>query len=95
MDIKTAFLNAYLSEEVYCEQPEGFEVYGPNGEKLVCKLKRAIYGLKQAPRNWNEELTAFLKAENYVQSKRDHCLFTKREGSDITIILVYVLLQVL
>ena len=90
VDVKTAFLNAFLKEEVYCEQPEGFEVYGPNGEKLVCRMKKAIYGLKQAPRNWNEELTAFIKSQGFRQSKVDHCLFIRYSETHITIILVYV-----
>ncbi|GKB13303.1 retrotransposon protein, putative, ty1-copia subclass, partial [Tanacetum coccineum] len=52
MDVKTAFLNGYLSEEVYMEQPEGF--VNPKYRNRVCKLKRSIYGLKQASRQWNK-----------------------------------------
>lgn len=47
MDVKTAYLNAPIDREIYIEQPEGFEKFGKNGEKLVCKLKRSLYGLKQ------------------------------------------------
>ena len=50
MDVKSAFLNGNLEEEVYIEQPEGF-ILG-NDEKLVCRIKKALYGLKQAPRAW-------------------------------------------
>ncbi|GJZ71422.1 retrotransposon protein, putative, ty1-copia subclass [Tanacetum coccineum] len=52
MDVKTAFLNGYLSKEVYMEQPEGF--VNPKYPNRVCKLKHSIYGLKQASRQWNK-----------------------------------------
>ena len=47
MDVKTALLNGIIEEEVYIEQPEGFEIF--NNESHVCRLKRALYGMKQAP----------------------------------------------
>jgi hypothetical protein len=50
MDIKTVFLNGVIEEEVYVEQPEGFEIH--DSQTYVCKLKKALYGLKQAPRTW-------------------------------------------
>ena len=50
MDVKTTFLNGVIEEEVYIEQPEGFEIF--SSESHVCRLKRALYGLKQAPRAW-------------------------------------------
>ena len=51
MDIKTAYLNAPIDCELYMEQPEGYESKGPNGEKLVCKLRKSLYGLKQSGHN--------------------------------------------
>jgi hypothetical protein len=57
-DVKSAFLNGDLEEEVYIEQPERF-IFG-NDEKLVCRLKKALYGLKQAPRAWYSRLDKYL-----------------------------------
>ena len=58
MDAKSSFLNGYLNEEVYVEQPKGF--IDPSFPDHVCKLRKALYGLKQAPRAWYERLNEFL-----------------------------------
>ena len=58
MDVKTAFLNGFIQEEVYIEQPQGFEVHGK--ESHVCRLKKALYGLKQAPRAWYSGIDTYL-----------------------------------
>ena len=57
MDVKSAFLNGFLDEEVFVEQPLGFEKKGHEGK--VYKLKRALYGLKQAPRAWNARIEKY------------------------------------
>ena len=58
MDVKTAFLNGIL-EEVYIEQPQGFEVFGRDSH--VCRLHKALYGLKQAPRAWYSKIDSYLQ----------------------------------
>src|SRR6185295_6410504 len=57
MDVKTAFLNGHLEEEIYMQQPEGF--IAPGNEHLVCKLRRTLYGLKQSPRVWYQTIDKF------------------------------------
>ncbi|CAL9078723.1 unnamed protein product, partial [Musa textilis] len=65
MDVKSAFLNGFISEEVYVEQPPGFEnSLFPNH---VFKLTKALYGLKQAPRAWYERLSSFLISNDFTK----------------------------
>ena len=71
LDVKTAFLNGKLDEDVYILQPPGFD----DGSGKVCKLKRALYGLKQAPRNWHLCLKAALEKLGFVASDADAGLF--------------------
>ena len=60
MDVKTAFLNGFLEEELYMMQPEGF--VDPKGANKVCKIQRSIYGLMQASRSWNKRFDGVIKA---------------------------------
>ncbi|GJV38674.1 zinc finger, CCHC-type containing protein [Tanacetum coccineum] len=66
MDIKTAFLNGYLGEDIYMVQPEGF--VDPNHPRKVCKLQRSIYGLKQASRSWNKRFDKEIKRFGFAQN---------------------------
>ena len=88
MDVKTAFLNGSLEEEVYMDQPEGFSTKGK--EHMVCKLKKSIYGLKQASRQWylkfNDTITSFGFTENTV----DRCIYLKVSGSKFIFLILYV-----
>ncbi|WJX62480.1 hypothetical protein P8452_47472 [Trifolium repens] len=80
MDVKSAFLNGYLNEEVYVEQPKGF--VDPNYPDHVYRLKKALYGLKQAPRAWYERLTKFLVQQGYRKGETDKpCLSEKKKAS--------------
>ena len=88
MDVKSAFLNRYINEEVYVSQPPGFE----NFENLnyVYKLKHALYVLKQAPRAWYERLSKFLLDQGFSRGKVDTTLFIKHEGKHFILVQVYV-----
>jgi len=71
MDVVTAFLNGYLEEEVFMEQPPGCVKQGQ--EDMVCYLQRSLYGLKQSPRSWNKTFCEYLKELQFVQLKADCC----------------------
>nr|KYP67988.1 Retrovirus-related Pol polyprotein from transposon TNT 1-94 [Cajanus cajan]KYP67990.1 Retrovirus-related Pol polyprotein from transposon TNT 1-94 [Cajanus cajan] len=75
MDVKSAFLNGTISEEVYVLQPPGFENQLLSSH--VFKLNKALYGLKQAPRAWYEKLSYFLTNNNFIRGKIDSTLFRK------------------
>ncbi|KAE9280413.1 Retrovirus-related Pol polyprotein from transposon TNT 1-94, partial [Phytophthora rubi] len=88
MDVKTAFLNGFLEEEIYMEQPVGF--VQPGKEDHVCVLKKSLYGLKQAPRVWYYTFYEAMMAEGFVRLIKDHCVFIKTRGKEICIFSVYV-----
>ncbi|KAK8578905.1 hypothetical protein V6N13_142162 [Hibiscus sabdariffa] len=88
MDVKSAFLNGFISEEVYVEQPPSFE--DPNFPNHVFKLSKALYGLKQAPRAWYERLSSFLIEKGFNKGKVDTTLFIKRKDKDILVVQIYV-----
>jgi hypothetical protein len=88
MDVKSAFLNGVLEEEVYVRQPPGF-----GSEKYphrVYKLRKEMYGLKQAPRAWYGRLRGFLFERGFEMGKVNQSLFLLRQGKDILIVQVYV-----
>lgn len=90
-DVTTAFLYAPLQEEIYMQQPPGYERAGPNGEAMVCKLKKSLYGLKQAPRNWYQHFSEFLVEYGFKKSEHDPCVFLYHEGSQLKcMLIVYV-----
>nr|GEX02311.1 retrovirus-related Pol polyprotein from transposon TNT 1-94 [Tanacetum cinerariifolium] len=88
MDVKTAFLNGPLKEEVYVAQPDGF--VNPNHPEKVYRLRKALYGLKQGPRAWNDELSKLLTSKGFTKGTIDPTLFTIRYGEDILLVQIYV-----
>ncbi|GJR22598.1 retrovirus-related pol polyprotein from transposon TNT 1-94 [Tanacetum coccineum] len=88
MDLKSAFLNGFINEEVYVAQPLRFiDFIKPNH---VYKLKKALYGLKQALKAWYDRLKAFLIKHNYTMGMVDNTLFTKKKNSNLIIVQIYV-----
>lgn len=88
IDVKSAFLNGHIEEEVYDKQPSGFE--NPKFPNHVYKLSKALYGLKQAPRAWYERLKLFLLKNDFQMGKVDKTLFTFRHGNDLLLVQIYV-----
>nr|GEW27085.1 hypothetical protein [Tanacetum cinerariifolium] len=88
MDVKTAFLNGNLQEEVYASQPDGF--MDPDNPNHVYKLKKALYGLKQAPRAWYDMLYAFLISQDFSKGSVDPTVFIRRNRNDLLLVQIYV-----
>src|SRR3954466_8479778 len=89
MDVKSAFLNGFLEEEVYINQPLGYVKVGE--EKKVCRLKKALYGLKQAPRAWYSRIDSYFLKNNFKRCPFEHTLYTK-EGAhgEFLIVCLYI-----
>ena len=79
MDVKTAFLNGFIKEELYMRQPEGF--VDPKGANKVCKLKQSIFGLVQASQSWNICFDELIKAYSFIQTCGEACIYKKVSGS--------------
>lgn len=88
IDVNSAFLNGYLHEEFYVEQPNGF--IDPNFPNHVYKLKKVMYGLKQAPRAWYERLTKFLVHQGYMKGGSYKTLFVKDDNKRLIIAQIFV-----
>jgi len=87
-DIKTAFLNGDITEDLYMSQPEGYVAKGT--ENLVCKLTKSLYGLKQSARAWNTKINEVMLSNGFQRSKADQCLYTKFEHNKWMYVLLYV-----
>ena len=87
MDVKSAFLNGIVDEEIYVSQPPGFEDH--KHPQHVYKPKKALYDLKQAPRQWHERLLHFLLSHKYERGKVDKTFFIKKVDYDIILVQIY------
>ena len=79
-DVKSAFLNGELEEEVYVQQPEGFVVR--DNEDKVYRLKKALYGLKQAPRAWYKRVDSYFLQHGFVRSENEPTLYVKKSDNE-------------
>ena len=85
MDVKTAFLNGFIKEELYMLQLEGF--VDPKGANKICKLQRSIYGLVQASQSWNICFDELIKAYSFIQTCDEACIYKKVSGSTTTFLI--------
>jgi len=88
LNVNTAFLNGRLTDEVYMEQPRGYELTG--NDHLVCRLDRALYGLKQAPRRLYRKIDRFLQLHKLKKSSSDNNLYFLHHQRKIMILVLYV-----
>ena len=88
MDMKTAYLNGDLVEEVYMDQPDGFLIKGK--ENLVCKLRKSIYGLKQVSRQWYLKFNNTITSFHFIENTVDQYVYIKVSGSKFIIFVLYV-----
>ncbi|KAJ0599630.1 putative RNA-directed DNA polymerase [Helianthus annuus] len=88
MDVKTAFLNGKLNEQVYIEQPQGYIKQGE--ERKLCHLKRALYGLKQAPRAWYSRIDSYFMQREFRKCAYEHTLYIKDTNEGKLVICLYV-----
>jgi hypothetical protein len=89
LDVKSAFLNGFLEEEIYVEQPLGY--IEAENESKVYKLKKALYGLKQAPRAWNTRIDKYFQDNRFEKCPYEHAIYVKKEADgNILFVCLYV-----
>ena len=87
MDVKTAFLNGHLEEDIYMQQPGGF--IGKGQEHMVCKLQRSIYRLKQASRSWNIRFDQAIKLFGFIQNINELCVYKKIQRNIVAFLVLF------
>ena len=88
MNVKITFLNGELDEEIYMDQPLGFELKGQ--ERKICKLKRFIYGLKQASRQWNLKFHQVMLKDGFTMMEKGHYVYIKCSNNHLIILSLYM-----
>ncbi|KAL0439112.1 UNVERIFIED_CONTAM: Retrovirus-related Pol polyprotein from transposon RE1 [Sesamum latifolium] len=88
MDVKMAFLNDFVEEEIFMDLLEGFTAVGE--EQKVCRLQRSIYGLKQASRSWNTRFDEVIRGYDFIKNDYDPCIYKKISGSSVVYLVLYV-----
>ena len=88
MDVKTIFLNEYLEEDIYMEQPLDF--ISSDSDHKICKLYRSIYRLKHTSRSWNTRFNDVIKIFDFIKSEKELCVNKKISGSTVTFLVLYV-----
>jgi hypothetical protein len=89
MDVKSTFLNGFLEEEIYIEQPMSYEVKGH--ENKVLKLNKVLYGLKQTPRAWYSRIDGYFLKNGFVKCPYEYVIYVKfKESGDTLIVCLYV-----
>jgi Reverse transcriptase (RNA-dependent DNA polymerase) len=88
MDVKTAFLNEDLEEDMYITQPMSFK--DPNNASKVCKLKRSIYGLNKASRSWNKHFDKEIKEFGFIKRDEEPCVYKRFSESIVIFLILYV-----
>jgi hypothetical protein len=89
MDVKSAFLNGFLEEQVYIEQPMGYEVN--EHEDKILKLNKALYGLKQAPRAWYSRIDDYFLKNGFIKCPYEYVIYVKiKKNGDTLIVCLYV-----
>jgi len=88
MDVKTAFLNGDLYENIYMAQPKGFVVKGK--EHMGCPLKKSIYGLKQASRQWYLKFDETIRKFGFKENEEDNCIYAKFRSGKFIFLILYV-----
>ena len=88
LDVKSAFLNGVLHEEVYADQPPGFMI--KNKEDRVYRLKKALYGLKQAPKQWHQKFDQTMMSHGFKINECDKCVYIKNNKNSCVLVCLYV-----